>query len=270
MCTDFANSVANQVGEAAQGSQRQAPVHQESKAQTGARQAPGPQARPLSGALTGAVVTTGTAIYIGNLQWWTTDADLEKLCFKYGQILTLKTFEDKVTGKSKGYVLVHFAAAEAAAACQADLNGYVSGLLAWLSTRYWLLHVKNTVLIAWCSREIDGKPCVVTAAQSPGGRPASSTPVTVASTSSRNAPPVRSAVPAGRGMAQRQAMVCMHPGSACSCFQPCATMKGFTGSLPVIIHMRCRSMAMATAGIQSSLKVPQSKSCIEDLEHHTL
>lgn len=67
--------------------------------------------------------SAGTALYIGNLQWWTTDVDLESLCTKYGQVLTLKTFEDKTTGKSKGYVMVHFATSEAAGACQADLNG---------------------------------------------------------------------------------------------------------------------------------------------------
>ena len=69
------------------------------------------------------VSSAGTAVYIGNLQWWTTDVDLESLCAKYGPVLTLKTFEDKTTGKSKGYVMVHFAAPEAAAACQAELNG---------------------------------------------------------------------------------------------------------------------------------------------------
>ena len=67
--------------------------------------------------------SAGTALYIGNLQWWTTDVDLERLCSKYGEILALKTFEDKLTGKSKGYVMVHFEASEAAAACQAELNG---------------------------------------------------------------------------------------------------------------------------------------------------
>ena len=81
------------------------------------------QARPTLAAQNSSHVTAGAAVYIGNLQWWTTDADLESLCSKYGQILSLKTFEDKTTGKSKGYVLVHFMASDAAAACQAELNG---------------------------------------------------------------------------------------------------------------------------------------------------
>jgi len=121
LCTD--DSAANQDGEAAQEMQQQHSVPQELKAQTNGSQAAATQARPTSVAPSGPVTTAGTALYIGNLQWWTTDADLETLCSKYGQILTLKTFEDKTTGKSKGYVLVHFAAGEAAAACQAELNG---------------------------------------------------------------------------------------------------------------------------------------------------
>lgn len=88
--------------------------------QASTSQAAASQLRPMSAAQNS---SAGTALYIGNLQWWTTDADLESLCSKYGQILTLKTFEDKTTGKSKGYVMVHFAAPEAAATCQAELNG---------------------------------------------------------------------------------------------------------------------------------------------------
>ena len=120
MCTD--DSAANQDGEAAQEMQQQHSVPQELTTQTNGSQAAATQARPTV-APSGPVTTAGTALYIGNLQWWTTDADLERLCSKYGQILTLKTFEDKTTGKSKGYVLVHFAAGAAAAACQAELNG---------------------------------------------------------------------------------------------------------------------------------------------------
>ena len=99
--------------------QHQAAAHEHhDKAST--RQAAAPQARPMSAVQTS---SAGTALYIGNLQWWTTDADLERLCSKHGAILSLKTFEDKVTGKSKGYVMVHFVTSEAAAACQAGLNG---------------------------------------------------------------------------------------------------------------------------------------------------
>lgn len=121
LCTE--DSAANQTGEAVQEAQRQQSVPQELKAQANANQALATQARPTSAPPTGPSTTSGTALYIGNLQWWTTDADLESMCSKYGQILNLKTFEDKNTGKSKGYVLVHFAAPEAAVACQAELNG---------------------------------------------------------------------------------------------------------------------------------------------------
>lgn len=29
---------------------------------------------------------SGSAVYIANLQWWTTDADVERFCSAYGQV----------------------------------------------------------------------------------------------------------------------------------------------------------------------------------------
>ena len=119
MCTE--DRVAGQVDQTVSETRRAAAddnTVQPSTSQTAA------QARPTTlTAQSSSLVTAGAAVYIGNLQWWTTDADLESLCSQYGQITSLKTFEDKTTGKSKGYVLVHFAAPDAAAACQAELNG---------------------------------------------------------------------------------------------------------------------------------------------------
>jgi cleavage and polyadenylation specificity factor subunit 6/7 len=37
---------------------------------------------------------------------WTTDQQLEDLLSKFGKIKTLKFFEDKVNGKSKGYEIM--------------------------------------------------------------------------------------------------------------------------------------------------------------------
>ena len=115
LCTE-----GSEAGDAASAEQQHQAAPQEQHDQASTTQAAVPQARPMSAVPSN---SSGTALYIGNLQWWTTDEDLESLCSKYGQVVTLKTFEDKTTGKSKGYVMVHFVAAEAAAACQAELNG---------------------------------------------------------------------------------------------------------------------------------------------------
>ena len=114
--------IAHQVAGATQETRQQS-VDQDHTTQPNTSQAVSTQARSSTAVHNGNTVPLGAAVYIGNLQWWTTDADLETLCSKYGQILSLKTFEDKITGKSKGYVLVHFAAPDAAASCQAELNG---------------------------------------------------------------------------------------------------------------------------------------------------
>lgn len=58
-----------------------------------------------------------------------------------------------------------------------------------------------------CSRDIHGKACVVTAAQSQGSRVPASTSAASASTSGRTTPVVRPPVNPGRGMASRQPMV---------------------------------------------------------------
>lgn len=64
-----------------------------------------------------------TSVYIGSLQWWTTDAQLEALCSEFGEVLQITTYEDKANGKSKGYALVEFATFEAAQACKEQFNG---------------------------------------------------------------------------------------------------------------------------------------------------
>ena len=64
-----------------------------------------------------------TGVYIGGLQWWTTDAELDALCRAYGELSGLRFFEDKANGKSKGYALADFASAETALRCKEGLNG---------------------------------------------------------------------------------------------------------------------------------------------------
>lgn len=64
-----------------------------------------------------------TAVYVGGLHWWTTDAELDALCREYGELAGLRFFEDKGNGKSKGYALVEFTSADAATRCKEGLNG---------------------------------------------------------------------------------------------------------------------------------------------------
>eukprot|EP01114_Cavostelium_apophysatum_P013616 TRINITY_DN3334_c0_g1_i1.p1 TRINITY_DN3334_c0_g1~~TRINITY_DN3334_c0_g1_i1.p1 ORF type:complete len:346 (+),score=45.43 TRINITY_DN3334_c0_g1_i1:84-1040(+) len=65
----------------------------------------------------------GTAIYIGNLTWWTTDRELEDLFSPFGRIKNLKFFEEKLNGKSKGYALVEFHTHGAAHNAKERING---------------------------------------------------------------------------------------------------------------------------------------------------
>ena len=63
------------------------------------------------------------AVYVANLQWWTTDAEVESACAEFGRVAGLKFFEEKSNGKSKGYALVTFVDSADADACLQGLNG---------------------------------------------------------------------------------------------------------------------------------------------------
>ena len=65
----------------------------------------------------------GVAVYVANLQWWTTDAEVESACAEFGRVAGLKFFEEKSNGKSKGYALVTFVDSADADACLQGLNG---------------------------------------------------------------------------------------------------------------------------------------------------
>ena len=67
---------------------------------------------------------------MGNLQWWTSDADLEALCKQFGEVVNIQTFEEKGSGKSKGYMLVEFDCAKSANLCKQSINGYCKCALA--------------------------------------------------------------------------------------------------------------------------------------------
>ncbi|MDY0228259.1 MAG: RNA-binding protein, partial [Desulfomicrobium apsheronum] len=41
-------------------------------------------------------------IYVGNLSWSTTDADLKSLFSQYGEVTSAHVIEDRATGRSRG------------------------------------------------------------------------------------------------------------------------------------------------------------------------
>jgi cleavage and polyadenylation specificity factor subunit 6/7 len=63
------------------------------------------------------------AVFVSNLQWWTTDAELEALCSQFGQVTGIRFIEDRACGKSRGMAVVEFAAQESVQACISGLSG---------------------------------------------------------------------------------------------------------------------------------------------------
>ncbi|KAF4362289.1 hypothetical protein F8388_008173 [Cannabis sativa] len=67
----------------------------------------------------------GTILFVGDLHWWTTDSELESELCKYGQVKEVKFFDEKASGKSKGYCQVEFYDPAAATACKEGMNGHL-------------------------------------------------------------------------------------------------------------------------------------------------
>ncbi|OIV92036.1 hypothetical protein TanjilG_25016 [Lupinus angustifolius] len=67
----------------------------------------------------------GTVLFVGDLHWWTTDAELEAVLCKYGPVKEVKFFEEKASGKSKGYCQVEFFESHVATACKEGMNGHM-------------------------------------------------------------------------------------------------------------------------------------------------
>ncbi|EPS60955.1 hypothetical protein M569_13847, partial [Genlisea aurea] len=66
-----------------------------------------------------------TMLYVGELHWWTTDAEIESVLIQYGKVKEIKFFDERASGKSKGYCQVEFFDPAAAHACKEGMNGYV-------------------------------------------------------------------------------------------------------------------------------------------------
>ena len=66
-----------------------------------------------------------TMLFVGELHWWTTDAELEGILSQYGRVKEIKFFDERASGKSKGYCQVEFYDSVAAASCKEGMNGHV-------------------------------------------------------------------------------------------------------------------------------------------------
>lgn len=64
-------------------------------------------------------------VYVAELNWWTTDADLEDVFSPFGRILTVNIYAEKTNGKSKGYAYVLFTNSRDAAAARDAMHGFV-------------------------------------------------------------------------------------------------------------------------------------------------
>ncbi|HQP67455.1 MAG TPA: RNA-binding protein, partial [Quisquiliibacterium sp.] len=65
-----------------------------------------------------------TKIYVGNLPWRATDAQLSQLFGAHGEVTDARIVTDRETGRSRGFGFVTMANAEAAQNAIRALNGY--------------------------------------------------------------------------------------------------------------------------------------------------
>jgi RNA recognition motif-containing protein len=64
-----------------------------------------------------------TTLYVGNLPFCATEADIKALFERHGKVDSVKLINDRQTGKPRGFCFVDMAPNEAQAAIQA-LNGF--------------------------------------------------------------------------------------------------------------------------------------------------
>ena len=65
----------------------------------------------------------GRKLYVGNLTYEVTDADLEKLFAPFGRVESAQVIADRDTGQSKGFAFVEMKTDQEAQAAIAALNG---------------------------------------------------------------------------------------------------------------------------------------------------
>ena len=65
----------------------------------------------------------GKKLYVGNLSYTTTSANLEELFSQYGKVDSATVIEDRDTGRSKGFGFVEMSSDSEAQAAIAAMNG---------------------------------------------------------------------------------------------------------------------------------------------------
>ncbi|MBN2535995.1 MAG: RNA-binding protein [Spirochaetales bacterium] len=61
-------------------------------------------------------------IYVGNMNYSTTEQDLEELFSQYGSVLNVNIVTDRMTNQSKGFAFVEMEDAEAANTAISEIN----------------------------------------------------------------------------------------------------------------------------------------------------
>jgi RNA recognition motif-containing protein len=65
----------------------------------------------------------GSKLYVGNLSYNVTNADLEQLCSPHGAVKSAEVIQDRDTGRSKGFGFVQMGNDQEAQAAISALNG---------------------------------------------------------------------------------------------------------------------------------------------------
>lgn len=65
-----------------------------------------------------------TNIYVGNLTFDTTSADLERLFGEHGEVTKAQVITERESGRSRGFGFVEMASSEAAQSAISSLNGH--------------------------------------------------------------------------------------------------------------------------------------------------
>jgi len=66
-------------------------------------------------------------LYVGNLDYATTEASLSELFSSVGEVLSVNLVTDRMTGRSRGFAFVEMAEASAAQRAIDELNGKMVG-----------------------------------------------------------------------------------------------------------------------------------------------
>src|SRR5687768_6013323 len=65
----------------------------------------------------------GSKLYVGNLSYDTTNADLEQMCAPHGTVKSAEVIQDRDTGRSKGFGFVQMSTDDEAQGAITALNG---------------------------------------------------------------------------------------------------------------------------------------------------